>query len=613
VLDDPTSPQPSFDVDAAGEYIISLVVTDVNGNPSVADRVIVSTENSPPVANAGVDQTVHAGATVTLDGTGSYDPDSDEITYSWSLDAKPAESQAVLDDPAVPNPTFMVDKVGAYQVSLVVFDSNGSPSAPDEVIISTENSAPIANAGIDQTVDVGALVTLDGSSSSDPDGDSITYAWSVVSVPAGSSASLSDPTALKPTFLADTPGDYVIRLVVYDIHGAASSADAVSVSTINSAPTADAGDDQTIHVGVLATLIGSGSDPNSDEITFSWQFTAKPAGSAATLANPDTAAPSFTPDVAGDYSLALVVTDIWGLPSSPDYVTVSTTNTRPVASAGADIAVTLIGTAVNLDGSQSYDDDGDNLSFSWTIRTAPSGNAATLDDAAIATPSFVPDVYGDYVIELIVSDTWSQSDPDEVVVSFANIKPVADAGNSQSVQVGDQVQLDGSGSTDANGDPLTFSWTLSRPAGSTTYLDDPSSVMPSFTVDVAGIYTASLVVNDGYENSDPSSVTIEAAQSTGDLVTKLQVAIAAINGIDDACFKNKNMKKTLVNKLNAVLSKIDEGLYAEAYNKLLHDVLGKMDGCGSSPDNNDWIQCCNEQQMVRSLIEDAMEILASMI
>jgi hypothetical protein len=80
--------------------------------------------------------------------------------------------------------------------------------------------------------------------------------------------------------------------------------------------------------------------------------------------------------------------------------------------------------------------------------------------------------------------------------------PVANAGSAQSVVAGSVVTLDGSRSTDADRDSLTFAWTLtSKPAGSSASLSGATSASPSFTADVAGTYTASLVVNDGKASS----------------------------------------------------------------------------------------------------------------
>ena len=78
----------------------------------------------------------------------------------------------------------------------------------------------------------------------------------------------------------------------------------------NRAPTAAAGVDQTATVGVQVTLNGSSSsDPDGDALTYSWSFSARPAGSAAGLTGADTATPRFTPDVGGLYTVTLTASD----------------------------------------------------------------------------------------------------------------------------------------------------------------------------------------------------------------------------------------------------------------------------------------------------------------
>ena len=92
-----------------------------------------------------------------------------------------------------------------------------------------------------------------------------------------------------------------------------------------------------------------------------------------------------------------------------------------------------------------------------------------------------------------------------------NAAPVANAGGAQNVLVGNVVTLNGSGSSDANGDTLTYMWTGSRPTGSSATLIGASTVAPTFTADIAGTYVISLVVSDGKASSVPATVTITAS------------------------------------------------------------------------------------------------------
>jgi len=119
----------------------------------------------------------------------------------------------------------------------------------------TTNSAPVANAGPDQNVSTGSTVTLDGSGSTDADGDPLTYNWSFVSRPAGSSATLSAPNTVNPTFTTDVDGPYVVQLVVND--GTVDSSPDVMVVSANGNSVNDGGSGNSGNGGGGCTIGGS--------------------------------------------------------------------------------------------------------------------------------------------------------------------------------------------------------------------------------------------------------------------------------------------------------------------------------------------------------------------
>jgi len=190
----------------------------------------------------------------------------------------------------------------------------------------------------------------------------------------------------------------------------------------------------------------------------------------------------------------------------------TSSNTSPVASAGSTQNVTT-GTLVTLNGSGSSDANGDPLTYSWTLTSKPASSTATLTGATSAVPTFTADLVGIYVASLVVNDGKVNSTAATVTITanVSNAAPVANAGPAQNVTTGTLVTLNGSTSSDANGDPLTYNWTLtSKPASSTATLTGATSAAPTFTADLVGIYVASLVVNDGKVNSTASTVTVTA-------------------------------------------------------------------------------------------------------
>jgi hypothetical protein len=365
-----------------------------------------------------------------------------------------------------------------------------------------------ADAGPPQTVTKGATVFLNGGKSISANGHVLNFSWKFITVPWGSSASLSDSATVQPSFVADLPGNYVIQLTVGD--GVISRSASVTVSTTNSAPTANAGPPQKVQVGSTVNLEGSGSsDPDGDKLNFAWSFVSVPSGSHAVFSDPSTINPTFVADVAGDYVVQLMVSDS-SYQFSTASLTISTNNTPPIANAGANQTAT-VGVPVQLDGSRSSDPDGDSILYAWNFTYLPSGSSATITHADTATPTFTPDAPGNYVLQLTVRDTAGHISAATVTISTSNSAPVAVAGPAQSVPAKSVVQLDGSASSDPDYDQLHYFWSLiAAPAKSTAVLSVRNSAKTSFTADVAGKYLVQLIVNDGVLQSPPSTVLITA-------------------------------------------------------------------------------------------------------
>jgi hypothetical protein len=172
-------------------------------------------DNSPPHANAGTDQTVKTGALVSLNGSNSSDADNDPLTYSWTMD-NPEGSSASLSNPTSSSPQFTPDIEGIYTLTLIVNDGKVNSESDTAVITAVSNFTPVANAGADQTVNTGSVVNLTGTNSSDADGDTLTYYWSIER-PEGSTTPLSyNSTAGWAQFTPDIDGIYTLTLIVND-------------------------------------------------------------------------------------------------------------------------------------------------------------------------------------------------------------------------------------------------------------------------------------------------------------------------------------------------------------------------------------------------------------
>ncbi|HEY3135127.1 MAG TPA: PKD domain-containing protein [Blastocatellia bacterium] len=228
----------------------------------------------PPAADAGWDQRVNEGSAVALHGLGSF-YDGRALTYQWVQTAGP---MVMLSGSMTAQPAFTAPAVGRVGATLtfVLTVSDGIRSAVDsiDVVVEDVNHQPRADAGADQTRDEGSLVRLDGSASTDPDGDALTYAWIQTR---GPGVTLSDAHDATPTFTAPPVGPggatLAFQLVVSD--GAASSRPdevIVTVQHVNHPPRCDlARASQAVlwppnHKLIPVSITGV-TDPDNDQVT----------------------------------------------------------------------------------------------------------------------------------------------------------------------------------------------------------------------------------------------------------------------------------------------------------------------------------------------------------
>lgn len=495
-----------------------LLLTACGGGGGGGESVI-----TPPTAVVKPSQaSVPIGTAVTLDGTGSTTPNGGTLSYAWTLTTKPDGSAAVLSDATGSKPSFTPDKPGDYVVDLVVKDARiGSPVA--RITIPATNPDPVAVVTpASQSVLQGSAVTLDGAASLPPTGAAaadLRYEWKLTAQPDGLPATvLLNATSAKAGFTASKLGVYKAALVVR--HGERVSVAAtaeIAVNNGNSRPVAKLVVPKTAVRGSAIVLDGSGStDADGDTLHYRWAFapfvanstnTPVPAGSKASITNATSAKAELVPDAVGKYYIDFTVYD--NSVSATERVIIDVTkpagaaNTAPVAVVSSGLATEEceVGGYCGQYSSNAYDLDGDALTGKWTYwNTATPDDKKTESGRDLYALSYLSTA-GTWQVQLVVNDGQADSAPATqtvVIKTGANVAPFAKATiNSGTVLVGETLNFDASGSTDRNGDPLTYEWTLiDRPDGSAATLLTPTAVRSSVVTDKAGLYRARLRVFD---------------------------------------------------------------------------------------------------------------------
>lgn len=532
-------------LDEGLEWNISYL-TDVSGTTDLV-RLTVNHVNLIPEANAGEDQIVNESDAVNLNGNGSSDRDGSIDSYDWTQTAGTpvALSGATTATPSFAAPVGISDTTLTF--SLIVTDNDGGESNADnvDIVVGNVNGLPTAFAGVNQVVNEGVLVNLDGRASSDSDGDISAYSWTQT---AGTDVKLSGANTAKPSFTAPSViSDAVLMfsLEVTDAEGG-SDTDLVAITVAN-ALVVDAGVDQQVTEEELVQLDGLNSLMNSLFISgnvnaYQWTQT---EGPVVTLDDDTSATPSFTAPSVDETTLLvfkLTVTDGNG---SQDFDT-TLVNVRDVqvTDRAPPLDVQLLKNTVESGGVlYQFETTSDPFTNSIKVQWAQiNGPAVTLDNADTKIPSFLtPIVSADSVatFEVRSEDVNGLLIRASVKVNILspdsrNQSPTANAGKDQNATEGDTVKLNATASTDADGHIISYYW--QQTGGPVVALTSIMQAQASFVapaiaaVDDGSQLTFELVVTDDGGFVGSQSVTITLSDNGISVFADDVIAIVSSSG-----------------------------------------------------------------------------------
>jgi len=480
-----SSPDAPFDEDgettvhtfeSAGSYTVTLTVTDDSGATDSATET-VTIENERPVAEFTVSPDApSAGETVTFESA-SYDPDGEIAAHEW-------DSADSVFEASGETATHSFGSPGTYDVTLTVTDDDGAPDTRTRTV-EVGNTAPSAAFAYDPSTPApGETVTFDGSESTDPDGDVVSYEWT------SPDASL-ETTGRRVSYSFGSPGSYDVTLTVTDDAGATDTRTR-TVTVANESPAAafqyaptDPG------VGESVTFDGSGStDPDGDVVSYEWTSPDSAFGARGT-----TVTHSF--DTSGAFDVTLTVTDDSGATDTRTR-TVTVANAPPSADLSVAPAEPATGETVTFDGSGSTDPDGEVVSYEWVIDGAPASGVAV---------SRTFDAAGEYAVELTVTDDAGATDTVATSVRVTNRAPDPAVDYAPTdVTTETAVTFDGSGSADPDGEVASYEWTF--PDGTTA-----TGPTVEHTFAEAGLRTVELGVTDDGGETATETVTVDVARA----------------------------------------------------------------------------------------------------
>lgn len=331
---------------------------------------------------------------ITLEGRAeSPDP---IVRMGWTLIAVPGGSLSTAAPLTGPTTTITPDRVGDYRLLFEARDGGGR-AATCEVTVESIVGPPRAICPEDELLaGVGETVVVPGAGFDD-DGV-LTFSWRVVAEPRRGAGTLTPETVATPNFIGTAPGTYTLELTVVDIDGASDQC--TTAVRVIAPPVVECPSDVIRAPTRQPVRVRAGFTDDLPGVTVAWEMLSRPADSDAALSPLDEVETRFTPDEQGRYTLEFTATDSDGLSASCT-VQVQGTPTPPDAIC-VDVETTPL---VEVEVPGDAVDDGEIVSWSWRLIDGPLGSAAGPPSPPNSQVTrFLPDIAGEYALELTVTD-----------------------------------------------------------------------------------------------------------------------------------------------------------------------------------------------------------------
>jgi Ca2+-binding RTX toxin-like protein len=349
-----------------GIYAVTFSVTD--DHVTISDTIHVTVLNAAPVANAGPNQTVNEGDTVSLSGSFTDAGTLDTHTYHWHVVASNGQS---IPDGTSPMFGFTPNDNGIYTVTFTVTDNAGA-TGTSVAVVTVNNLPPTANAGSNQTVVESTPVHLVGTAS-DPGNDALTYLWHVV---ASNGQVIADGSGTSFYFTPQDDGSYAVLFKVTDKDGATANSQ-VTVTVTNAPPIVTAGGSASFGFGTPFTRSGSFTDPGLDTWTATVNY-GDGSGTQPVTLNPDKTFNLAHDFPAGDFTVTVSVSDDDGGVGTASFA-VHVSKATPIVAVSAlnvaydGLAHPATGTVTGLSGVPAATLEGVGLTFTYYAGTTAAG------------------------------------------------------------------------------------------------------------------------------------------------------------------------------------------------------------------------------------------------